>query len=178
LNTAEWNRLKEQGSRNKYTRNEYEIKGNYIRGYVYTRQNQRSGHFLIDVDSLLMIKDYKWCKNRGGYIVTWKNGKIQYLHHIIANHTPNKMVVIDHINRDVCDNRKVNLRPCSRSQNAMNSEKVLGLCKHRGVYYDKSKRKFAARLMKNGKLVLFKRYHTEREAEQSYEYAVTQYWGA
>ena len=40
--------------------------------------------------------------------------------------------------------------------------------KHRGIYFDKSKGKWAARLMLDGEMVLFKRFKTEDEAIQAY----------
>src|SRR6266446_870596 len=56
---------------------------------------------------------------------------IQLSHVIIGK--PEKGFVVDHINRDVLDNKKVNLRFATKSQSSMNQEKPLGLSKYKNV---------------------------------------------
>lgn len=154
--------------RNKYTRNRYDVFPEYVIGYVYNRKSQEVGTFRIDTEDFGKVKAWKWCRNADGYIITWKDGRIQYLHHIITNHTPNPLSIIDHLNQDRSDNRKSNLRICSRSINAMNSNFIRGASKYRGVYYDKSRNRYCSRLLKDGQLVLFKRFKTEEEAAEAY----------
>lgn len=86
--------------------------------------------FQIDDDDFDKIKKYNWraqVMKRTGYdqiyvishqrIAPYKNKTI-YLHRLIMN-CPEGMVV-DHINGDTLDNRKVNLRVCTRSENLLN----------------------------------------------------------
>ena len=163
--------------RNKYTRNRYEFDRECVVGYVYNRQNIEVGFFMVDADDFEKINKFKWCKNKNGYLVTWKDSKIQYLHHLITGHASNKFSVVDHINRDKADNRKRNLRVVSRSLNSMNSNQVQGVSSYRGVYYDKSRERFVARLMRHGKLVIFRRFKTEKEAAQAYLSAREEVYG-
>lgn len=74
------------------------------------------------------------------YIVGYEKGKHKYetFHRVIMK-TPAKFVV-DHINGNTLDNRKINLRNCTLSQNAHNSRKLIknasskykGVSKHSG----------------------------------------------
>ena len=62
--------------RNKYTRNRYEFDRECVVGYVYNRQNIEVGFFMVDADDFEKINKFKWCKNKNGYLVTWKDSKI------------------------------------------------------------------------------------------------------
>ena len=83
---------------------------------------------------------------------------------------------IDHINRNKSDNRIVNLRLASRSQNNINS----GLHSHntsgfRGVYA--SRNKWAAQIKLNGKKIYLGRFNTAEEAHQCYLAAARELYG-
>jgi hypothetical protein len=57
-------------------------------------------------------------------------------------------VVVDHINRDPLDNRKSNLRICSRAENSLNQKKREGTSsKYKGVTFDKKSSKWRARVV-------------------------------
>jgi hypothetical protein len=67
--------------------------------------------------------------------------------------------VIDHINGNSKDNRIDNLRACSQSENAWNSRKHKdNTSGHKGISYDKSRNKWAVRIMTNGKLKCIGRF--------------------
>jgi len=78
---------------------------------------------LVDDEDCKKTFGYKWCVLARGYVgrtITVKDGhkRTIYLHNIIM---PKKVgFEIDHINRNKLDNRKNNLRYCSRSQNIWN----------------------------------------------------------
>jgi hypothetical protein len=64
----------------------------------------------------------------------------------------NSSHIVDHINRDGLDNRKVNLRVCNRSQNSANTKlNKRNTSGFRGVTWDKEKKRWRATLMNNGK---------------------------
>lgn len=87
--------------------------------------------------------------------------------------------VIDHINGDRTDNRLVNLREATRSQNLLNSKHERntksGL---KGVHYCSSSQKFRARIFENGRLVFLGRFDTPQEAQQAYLAAARRVHGA
>ena len=72
---------------------------------------------------------------------------------------------LDHINRDKTDNRFVNLREATRSQNSVNSKissnNTSGV---RGVYFDKRKKKFRAQVVVNGKCIAIGLHRTVEDA--------------
>jgi hypothetical protein len=66
---------------------------------------------------------------------------------------------IDHINGQRDDNRIINIREVSNQQNSLNSKisknNTSGI---KGVYWDKSRNKWVARLFVNGQCKFFKRF--------------------
>lgn len=77
---------------------------------------------------------------------------------------------LDHINGVRTDNRIANLRFADRSKQlcntAIRSDNTTGV---KGVYHDKSRGKYAAEIMKNGKRVRLGRFNTLEEAEAAYK---------
>jgi hypothetical protein len=64
-------------------------------------------------------------KHSSGYLTTWFEGKFYYVHRIawaLANdRLPTPTETIDHVNRDRRDNRAINLRLATRSQQRQNA---------------------------------------------------------
>jgi len=76
---------------------------------------------LIDTDDFNELPYRSVCvmSKKWKYLQIWNNGKTKYLHRIIMN-TPYSFET-DHINGNVLDNRKSNLRICTHQQNLWNS---------------------------------------------------------
>lgn len=118
---------------NKYTKkkyNKYDLSGDY--GIVYTNKNE-VGYF--DLSDYELIKNLCWSITPRGYLIAYnpKTNKNIFMHRLIMN-APEDLVV-DHINHNVVDNRKQNLRLCSVQENNMNSglskkntSGVIGVC--------------------------------------------------
>ena len=80
---------------------------------------------IIDDDFYDSLNKYFWHCTKQGYAArrhTYEKGKnkIILMHRIIMN-CPDDLL-IDHINKNPLDNRRINLRICNKSQNAMNSK--------------------------------------------------------
>lgn len=106
------------------------------------------------------------------------NGKLKttLLHRLIMGAKPGQ--VIDHINGNSLDNRRCNLRICSRSQNQANRTKerlgkkgkfdhgFKGVTKHtkKGL-----KKPWMARLAFEGKVYFSEKFHTPSEAAKAYD---------
>ena len=92
---------------------------------------------------------------------------------------PNK--VVDHVNGDPLDNRRANLRVCSRAQNQRNMRRhkdaatpYKGVVQHPDV---RRKKRWAARLTVNGRCVYCTYHLTVEEAARAYDAAAKVYHG-
>jgi hypothetical protein len=73
--------------------------------------------------------------------------------------------ILDHINRDVSDNRLENLREATQAENAYNSKlRVDNTSGVKGVTWDKAKRKWVARVYANARVINLGRFATFDEA--------------
>lgn len=93
--------------------------------------------------------------NKNGYVKIFINGKALLAHRIAwamnnQSEIPDGMV-IDHINHDPSDNRIVNLRVITSSENARNMRlSDLNTSGYHGVYFCKRKQKWAAQIKIDG----------------------------
>ena len=116
----------------------------------------------IDEEDVDRCKKYKWrsCGDNG-YIFTTINNKKVYLQNYILNscHT------IDHINHNIYDCRKDNLREADKSKNMMNSLlSEINTSGVKGVCYDKSREKWLATIKKDGLRYNLGRYKNFNDA--------------
>lgn len=134
--------------------------------------------FVIDKSDYDRIKSYRWTgiKNRSGsyYIgARFRDREKQstiLLHRLIMN-CPNGMVV-DHINHNTLDNRKQNLRVCTRSENNYNRQ-----CSYKSnIYLDKRINKWIARIGVDNQIIYLGSYDTYEEALEAREKAEKQYY--
>ncbi len=80
---------------------------------------------------------------------------------------PNK--VIDHINGDITDNRLINLRECTISQNLMNTGSVKGsTSKYKGVSWHTKSKRWRAKIGANGYRYDLGEYKCPKEAALAY----------
>jgi len=137
--------------------------GDYYEICLY-KKNQKVAKTKIDKDDLGKVKNYIWGLTTQGYVAN-KNKNI-FLHQLILGKRNN--FHIDHINHLPLDNRKRNLRHCTRSQNAMNR-------KAKGYYFDKQLNKWRVSIMLNKKTIHLGNFLNEwqaiiirRQAEKKY----------
>ncbi|MCO4274248.1 HNH endonuclease [Pseudarthrobacter sp. HLT3-5] len=110
-----------------------------------------------DVAQQTDVASYKWHVGTNGYVqrykyVGQKNGRSNYtpllLHRHIMSATPG--TEIDHANGDPLDNRRSNLRFCSRQQNIRNRT-VANKTGYKGIYWRKQSQEYVARLTIDGR---------------------------
>jgi len=113
--------------------------------------------------------------NNNGYyrINLWKNNKYKtyLIHRLLAIEfipNPNNYSLIDHIDRNPLNNKLDNLRWANLSQNNYNRKYNNLTSKYRGVYWDKRKNKWGARISINRKSIFLGRYETEEEGALAY----------
>lgn len=98
--------------------NEIILYSEYAEIVLYDINYDEKDRTIIDIDDVERCKGYRWTLRTDGYVSARKNGKGVKLHRFIAR-TP-KGRHTDHINRNKLDNRKLNLRICTQSENNKN----------------------------------------------------------
>lgn len=107
---------------------------------------------------------------RNWYAKTTANGRTIYMHRLILGARPGEE--IDHVNANGLDNRRKNLRRCTRSQNNVNIHKKGGRTGFRGVDFHNDsnrKKKFRGRVGVNGKTIKGAYRETADEAARDYD---------
>lgn len=120
---------------------------------------------LVDVEDVPKVAGIKWHLTDTGYAVNRTNGTNIRAHRLIMN-TPIGMDT-DHINRDKLDNRKSNLRVCTRSENLHNKQAT-------GVWLDKRRGTWQAEITINGTKRYLGAHKTREEAIKTYRHAKTE----
>lgn len=86
--------------------------------------------------------------------------------------------IVDHINGDIFDNRRANLRICTHAENMRNRRVAANNASgFKGVYRRKNERRFAASITFNKRQVLVGWYDTPVEAATAYDIAAKHYFG-
>lgn len=126
--------------------------------------NGKSDAFaLVDADDFALVNQFTWHVDDGGYVRTGKTRLHRFL--LCA---PDG-VEVDHINHDLLDNRRSNLRLCSRSENQSNKRPSQGRA-FKGVY-EHSKSGFEAKLGVRGESVYLGLYRTPEAAAVAHDIA-------
>ena len=98
------------------------------------------------------------------------------MHRLIMN--AQKGQISDHVNRIKLDNRRSNLRLCTRSENNCNKPPLKGkTSKYKGVYWEEARRKWRVRIMLNGKRYHLGHFDDEKDAAQSYNTKARELFG-
>ena len=123
------------------------------------------------------LAERRWCAAmRGGIVYAQAriNGEAQYLHRRLL---PNA-VEVDHRNHCGIDNRRENIRPCSRQENAANTRsRSSGSSIFKGVHYAGRSRRWVAQITTNGIKRHLGCFHTEAAAADAYHAAAKRYQG-
>jgi len=134
---------------------------------------------LVDNKDFESVSKFKWCYN-GGYamrgIREGKHTRKVYMHRFICN--PEYNLEIDHINRDRLDNRRINLRACTRKENAGN----ISLAKNntsgfKGVGWSMEKNKWRSYIETRGKLKHLGYFNNKKVAAKIYNKVAKLYFG-
>ena len=94
---------------------------------------------LVDDADFEMVSKFKWSYDPKGYAFTnfgkRPHRRVLFLHRFIMGEPKDKEC--DHINNDKLDNRRENLRICTRFENSCNRKLFKNITGYKGVYYDK-----------------------------------------
>lgn len=130
--------------------------------------NRSEEFVIVDDDVFLVFEGRKMHRIGKGYVGSFKDGKLDYVHREILGLKPFDGMEADHINRNKLDNRRCNLRVATRSQNCANtsigSRNKTGV---RGVWFCNEKKKFRVQIQNLGRRISLGSFITLREANEA-----------
>lgn len=129
---------------------------------------------LFDECDLPLIAERRLVMSRDGYVFSrLKNQKGQtFIHRVITGAKQGE--VVDHINHNKTDNRRENLRVCTRAENNRNKVPCKKcVSKFLGVHYIAKWRKYS--VMVKGKFIGY--YKDEEDAARAYDKAAREIYG-
>jgi hypothetical protein len=135
---------------------------------------------IVDDEDFEILSKYSWHLGARGYacraVRTGKKTTQILMHREIMN-IPAGMET-DHINRNKIDNRKSNLRICTRTQNEQNKPgKVYNTSGYKGVCWHKGFGKWTARIRVDKKQINLGSFLTAEEAAHVYDKAARKHHG-
>lgn len=124
-------------------------------------------HWKVNRGRMAKAGDQAGTLKPNGYVEIQVSGKIYKAHRLawFMAHDRWPDDCIDHINRRTADNRIVNLRECSRSENLCNSKRhANNTTGFKGVSYQKADKIYVAIIRKNGKRTYLGSFKTAEDA--------------
>lgn len=119
------------------------------------------------VDDDVDLEGYSFRLHRGYVLFSGIKFNSKYLHRWIMGFPEG--FEIDHINRDKLDNRRCNLRVCSRQENNFNRDKQSNNTSgYKGVSFNKQKNKYTTQYRYNRKDTHIGTFNTAEEAYEAY----------
>lgn len=130
--------------------------------------------FKFSEEDRAIVESGKWSITRAGYVrrTIGVNGE-RYLHRILLGARPDQEV--DHIDGNTLDNRRENLRICTRQENAAARKFPRGTSGFRGVSYHCGK--WQASIRVDGTLVYLGRFDSAEDAARQYDDAALEAFG-
>ncbi|KYG38152.1 HNH endonuclease [Bacillus gaemokensis] len=150
-----YGKILERTSDSQYTNSEIKTDEDTVYITLKNRRYEKIGTAMVDIKDLSAVKDKRWSMNKDGYVVTRVSGELKFLHHIIANPSSIKNIVVDHEDRNKLNNKRSNLRVIEKQKNHMN---------HSGYKNNKSGFTGVSQNKKNGKWIA--RIHINKKPTQ------------
>lgn len=127
---------------------------------------------LLDEADFVKLSKYRWCAlMRGGtpYAVRFVSGKALAMHRVIAE--PPEGMCVDHVNHNTLDNRRCNLRVCTKTENLRNRRSWRGASKFLGVSPSANKWRVNIQRLYVGT------FETQEEAARAYDAKAREFYG-
>jgi hypothetical protein len=128
---------------------------------------------IVDDSDYDWLSKFRWFSNVDpkGYVSIRANNKgaLLYMARMILG-VSDKNLCVDHINRNSLDNRRCNLRICTRKQNTQNVKlNRTNTSGYRGVNFYKQNRKWVAKISIDGRRKSIGYYSTPEDAARAYD---------
>jgi len=136
---------------------------------------------LVDAEDLEMLSRWRWSLAGLGYARAYNGGgrlarRFVYMHRLLMLPDPSQEV--DHVNGDKLDNRRANLRLCTRAENQHNRiAQANNTSGFKGVHWCSGKSKWRAVIKKDGQSYYLGRFANVYEAALVYGEAAKELHG-
>ncbi len=136
---------------------------------------------IVDVKDFESVSKLKWALHKKGFVNHSYRNKIKKKTGSIAMHRfiiqPASGVILDHIDGDKTDNRRINLRICTSQQNTFNQKlRKTNKSGYKGVYWSKEANRWRAQIRFN-KSIYLGTFQSKEDAAKAYDTAATKYHG-
>ncbi len=126
---------------------------------------------IVDDEDFERLSKYKWHIHLNGkknliYASRYGVGNVTIRMHREIMNAPIG-VYVDHINHNTLDNRKQNLRLCTKDQNKFNNLRKIGKSGYRGVYYRRGK--WEARISIKNRMFAIGSFNTPEDAAKAWD---------
>jgi AP2 domain len=141
---------------------------------------------IVDAEDFDRLNQWRWYalwnpNTKSFYAVTRKmvGGKLRAIYmHREVKHALESDPTVDHWNHMTLDNRKVNLRLATYSQNQHHQKRGDNASGFKGVYeHRRGKKRWQAKIAVNGKSISCGYYLTKEEADEAYRQASLEIYG-
>ena len=137
--------------------------------------SNKDAYAIVDDCDYSKVQPFTWHQDKEGYIRAHMRGKIVSMHRFILQPPCDK--VVDHKNMKRYDNRRSNLRVCTRAENLRNSSvSKNNKTGFKGVSKTEAG-KFYAKITFNNKAISLGEHKTPIEAARAYDNAAKKYFG-
>ncbi|MBM3536051.1 MAG: endonuclease [Alphaproteobacteria bacterium] len=135
---------------------------------------------IVDGEDFEVLNQVPWCvlRSRDGrrqYAMRRSDNRHLFMHRVITG-AP-KGLDVDHINGNGLDNRRANLRICTRSQNLQNKPRRPGTSRFKGVSWNVRDHVWYAYVNVNKSVVSLGSFQDEVEAARTYDAAALKHFG-
>lgn len=135
---------------------------------------------IVDDEMFDYLSQWKWyCSTQNRAVRTVGHGKEQkmiYMHRVVLGDLAG--VEVDHVNMNSLDNRKENLRYCTRAENSANKKKYsTNTSGYKGVSWSKGMKKWVAQITVNYKNTRIGYFDDPEEAAEAYNEVSASHFG-
>lgn len=147
-----------------------------IEGNMAVFKTTKGIEFIVDADDVERVKNFSWYISHQGYVICDTPKRATLLHRVITS--AEKGYVVDHINHEVLDNRKCNLRVVTQTENNMNRRlEKRNTSTVTGVSWFQANQKWSAYISVNKKKIHLGYFDSLEEAKDARKKAEEKYFG-